>query len=93
MRGAPLNSLMFFKGILSKVSNVAKMDFDDKREQAIYNLGVDAGERQSAMNDTIYQLGTVLASFALYKTVDYGIKKMIKNNQEKIIEDYMEDID
>ena len=84
---------MFFKGILSKVSNVAKMDFDDKREQAIYNLGVDAGERQSAMNDTIYQLGTVLASFALYKTVDYGIKKMIKNNQEKIIEDYMEDID
>ena len=44
---------MFFKGIFSKVSNVAKMDFDDKREQAIYNLGVDAGERQSAMNDTI----------------------------------------
>lgn len=84
---------MFFKGILSKVSNVAKMDFDDKREQAIYNLGVDAGERQSAMNDTIYQLGTVLASFAVYKTVDYGIKKLIKNNQEKIIEDYMEDID
>lgn len=84
---------MFFKGILSKVSNVAKMEFDDKREQAIYNLGVDAGERQSAMNDTIYQLGTVLASFAVYKTVDYGIKKLIKNNQEKIIEDYMEDID
>ena len=84
---------MFFKGILSKVSNVAKMDFDDKREQAIYNLGVDAGERQSAMNDTIYQLGTVLASFAVYKTVDYGIKKLIKNNQEKIIEDYMEDMD
>ena len=84
---------MFFKGILSKVSNVAKMDFDDKREQAVYNLGVDAGERQSAMNDTIYQLGTVLASFAVYKTVDYGIKKLIKNNQEKIIEDYMEDID
>ena len=84
---------MFFKGILSKVSNVAKLDFDDKREQAIYNLGVDAGERQSAMNNTIYQLGTVLASFALYKTVDYGIKKMIKNNQEKIIEDYMEGMD
>ena len=84
---------MFFKGILSKVSNVAKMEFDDKREQAIYNLGVDAGERQSAMNDTIYQLGTVLASFAVYKTVDYGIKKLIKNNQEKIIEDYMEDMD
>lgn len=81
---------MFFKRIFSKVSNVAKMDFDDKREQAIYNLGVDAGERQSAMNDTIYQLGTVLASFAVYKTVDYGIKKLIKNNQEKIIEDYME---
>jgi hypothetical protein len=39
---------MFFKGILSKVSNVAKLEFDDKREQAIYNLGVDAGERQSA---------------------------------------------
>ena len=37
---------MFFKGIFSKVSNVAKMDFDDKREQAIYNLGVDAGERR-----------------------------------------------
>ena len=72
---------MFFKGILSKVSNVAKMEFDDKREQAIYNLGVDAGERQSTMNDTIYQLGTLIASFALYKTVDYGIKKMIKNNQ------------
>ena len=84
---------MFFKGILSKVSNVAKMDFDDKREQAIYDLGVDAGERQSAMNDTIYQLGTVLASFAVYKTVDYGIKKLIKNNQEKIIEDYMEGMD
>ena len=84
---------MFFKGILSKVSNVAKLEFDDKREQAIYNLGVDAGERQSAMNDTIYQLGTLIASFALYKTVDYGIKKMIKNNQEKIIEDYMEGID
>ena len=84
---------MFFKGIFSKVSNVAKMDFDDKREQAIYNLGVDAGERQSAMNDTIYQLGTVLASFAVYKTVDYGIKKLIKNNQEKIIEDYMESMD
>lgn len=84
---------MFFKGIFSKVSNVAKMDFNDKREQAIYNLGVDAGERQSAMNDTIYQLGTVLASFAVYKTVDYGIKKLIKNNQEKIIEDYMEDMD
>ena len=84
---------MFFKGILSKVSNVAKMEFDDKREQAIYNLGVDAGERQSAMNDTIYQLGTVLASFAVYKTVDYGIKKLIKNNQEKIIDDCMEDMD
>ena len=84
---------MFFKGIFSKVSNVAKMDFDDKREQAIYNLGVDAGERQSAMNDTIYQLGTVLASFAVYKTLDYGIKKLIKNNQEKIIEDYMEGMD
>ena len=84
---------MFFKGIFSKVSNVAKMDFDDKREQAIYNLGVDAGERQSVMNDTIYQLGTVLASFAVYKTVDYGIKKLIKNNQEKIIEDYMEGMD
>ena len=84
---------MFFKGFFSKVSNVAKMDFDDKREQAIYNLGVDAGERQSAMNDTIYQLGTVLASFAVYKTVDYGIKKLIKNNQEKIIEDYMEGMD
>ena len=84
---------MFFKGIFSKISNVAKMDFDDKREQAIYNLGVDAGERQSAMNDTIYQLGTVLASFAVYKTVDYGIKKLIKNNQEKIIEEYMEDMD
>lgn len=84
---------MFFKGLFSKVSNVAKMDFDDKREQAIYNLGVDAGERQSAMNDTIYQLGTVLASFAVYKTVDYGIKKMIKNNQEKIIKDYMEGMD
>ena len=84
---------MFFKGIFSKVSNVAKMDFDDKREQAIYNLGVDAGERQSAMNDTIVQLGTVLASFAVYKTLDYGIKKLIKNNQEKIIEDYMEGMD
>ena len=84
---------MFFKGIFSKVFNVAKMDFDDKREQAIYDLGVDAGERQSAMNDTIYQLGTVLASFAVYKTVDYGIKKLIKNNQEKIIEDYMEGMD
>ena len=84
---------MFFKGIFSKVSNVAKMDFDDKREQAIYNLGVDAGERQSTMNETIYQLGTVLASFAVYKTVDYGIKKLIKNNQEKIIEDYMEGMD
>ena len=84
---------MFFKGILSKASNVAKMEFDDKREQAIYNLGVDAGERQSTMNDTIYQLGTLIASFALYKTVDYGIKKMIKNNQEEIINDCMEDID
>ena len=84
---------MFFKGIFSKVSNVAKMDFDDKREQAIYNLGVDAGERQSAMNDTIVQLGTVLASFAVYKTLDYGIKKLIKNNQEEIIEDYMEGMD
>ena len=84
---------MFFKGIFSKVSNVAKMDFDDKREQAIYNLVVDAGERQSAMNDTIYQLGTVLASFAVYKTLDYGIKKLIKNHQEEIIEDYMEGMD
>ena len=84
---------MFFKGIFSKVSNVAKMDFDDKREQAIYNLGVDAGERQSAMNDTIVQLGTVLASFAVYKTLDYGIKKLIKNHQEEIIEDYMEGMD
>ena len=84
---------MFFKGIFSKVSNVAKMDFDDKREQAIYNLGVDAGERQSAMNDTIYQLGTILASFAIYKTLDYGIKKLIKNHQEEIIEDYMEGMD
>ena len=84
---------MFFKGIFSKVSNVAKMDFDDKREQAIYNLGVDAGERQSAMNDTIYQLGTILASFAIYKTLDYGIKKLIKNHQEEIIEDYVEGMD
>ena len=84
---------MFFKGIFSKVSNVAKMDFDDKREQAIYDLGVDAGERQSAMNDTIYQLGTVLASFAVYKTLDYGIKKLIKNHQEEIIEEYMEGMD
>lgn len=84
---------MFFKGFFSKVSNVAKMDFDDKREQAIYDLGVDAGERQSIMNDTIYQLGTLLASFVVYKTVDYGVKKLIKNNQEKIIEDYMEGMD
>ena len=84
---------MFFKGILSKVSNVAKMEFDDKREQAIYNLGVDAGERQATMNDTIYQLGTLVASFALYKIVDYGIKKMIKNNQEEIIDGCMEDMD
>ena len=84
---------MFFKGFFSKVSNVAKMDFDDKREQAIYDLGVDAGERQSVMNDTIYQLGTLLASFVVYKTVDYGVKKLIKNNQEKIIEDYMEGMD
>ena len=84
---------MFFKGFFSKVSNVAKMDFDDKREQAIYDLGVDAGERQSAMNDTIYQLGTILVSFAVYKTVDYGVKKLIKNNQEEIIEEYMESMD
>ena len=84
---------MFFKGFFSKVSNVAKMDFDDKREQAIYDLGVDAGERQSTMNDTIFQLGTILASFVVYKTVDYGVKKLIKNNQEEIIEDYMEALD
>ena len=84
---------MFFKGFFSKVSNVAKMEFDDKREQAIYDLGVDAGERQSTMNDTIYQLGTLIASFALYKTVDYGIKKMIKNNQEEIIDGRMEELD
>ena len=84
---------MFLKRFFSRVSNVAKMEFDDKREQAIYDLGVDAGERQSTMNDTIYQLGTILASFAVYKTVDYGVKKLIKNNQEKIIEDYMEGMD
>ena len=84
---------MFLKRFFSRVSNVAKMEFDDKREQAIYDLGVDAGERQSTMNDTIYQLGTILASFAVYKTVDYGVKKLIKNNQEKIIEDYMEELD
>ena len=84
---------MFKKGLIGKLGNVAKFEFEDKREQAIYNLGVDAGERQAAMTDTIYQLGTVLASFAVYKTVDYGIKKLIKKNQEKIIEDYMEGMD
>lgn len=84
---------MFLKRFFSRVSNVAKMEFDDKREQAIYDLGVDAGERQSTMNDTIYQLGTILASFVVYKTVDYGVKKLIKNNQEEIIEGYMEELD
>ena len=83
---------MFLKRFFSRVSNVAKMEFDDKREQAIYDLGVDAGERQSTMNDTVFQLGTILASFAIYKTVDYGVKKLIKNNQEEIIEDYMEEL-
>ena len=84
---------MFLKRFFSRVSNVAKMEFDDKREQAIYDLGVDAGERQSTMNDTIYQLGTILASFVVYKTLDYGVKKLIKNNQEEIIEGYMEELD
>ena len=48
---------MFKKGLIGKFGNVAKFEFEDKREQAIYNLGVDAGERQAAMTDTIYQFG------------------------------------
>ena len=40
---------MFKKGLIGKFGNVAKFEFEDKREQAIYNLGVDAGERQAAI--------------------------------------------
>lgn len=83
---------MFKKRLIGKVGNVAKFEFEDKREQAIYNLGVDAGERQSAMTDTIYQLGIMAATFIFYKVVDYGIRKLINEDQEEIIEQYMEDL-
>lgn len=84
---------MFKKGLIGKFGNVAKLEFEDKREQAIYNLGVDAGERQSTMTDTIYQLGIMAATFVFYKAVDYAIRKIIKDGQEEIIEQYMEDLD
>lgn len=84
---------MFKKRLIGKIGNVAKLEFDDKREQAIYNLGVDAGIRQSAMTDTIYQLGIMVATFVFYKIVDYGVKKLINDGQEEIIEQCMEDMD
>lgn len=84
---------MFKKGIIGKFGNVAKLEFEDKREQAIYNLGIDAGERQSAMTDTVYQLGIMTATFIFYKVVDYAIRKIINEDQEEIIEQYMEDLE
>lgn len=84
---------MFKKGLIGKFGNVTKMQFEDKREQAIYNLGIDAGERQAAMTDTVFQLGTVLLTFAFCKVMDYGFRKLIKETQEDVIEQYMEDID
>lgn len=84
---------MFKKGLLGKFGNVAKFEFEDKREQAIYNLGIDAGERQNTMTDTVYQLGVVLASFVFYKAVDYAMRKFTSDDREIIIEQYMEELD
>ena len=84
---------MFKKGLVGKLGNVAKMSFTDKREQAIYNLGMDAGERQSSMTDTVYQLGVITATFVFYKAMDYVMCKMTSEDQEVLIEQYMEDID
>ena len=84
---------MFKKGLIGKLGNVAKFEFEDKREQAIYNLGVDAGERQAAMTDTIYQFGIMATTFVFYKVVDYGIRKLIKEDADEIIESYIEELD
>ena len=84
---------MFKKGLIGKFGNVAKFEFEDKREQAIYNLGVDAGERQAAMTDTIYQFGIMAATFVFYKVIDYGIRKLIKEDADDIIESYIEEFD
>ena len=86
---------MFKKGLLGKFGNVAKFEFEDKREQAIYDLGIDAGERQSTMTDTVYQLGVVLASFIFYKVVDRAVLKFTSSSEtrEDIIEQYMEELD
>lgn len=84
---------MFKKGLIGKFGNVAKFEFEDKREQAIYNLGVDAGERQAAMTDTVYQFGIMAATFVFYKVIDYGIRKLIKEDADDIIESYIEELD
>ena len=84
---------MFKKGLIGKFGNVAKFEFEDKREQAIYNLGVDTGERQAAMTDTIYQFGIMAATFVFYKVIDYGIRKLIKEDADDIIESYIEELD
>lgn len=84
---------MFKKRLIGKFGNVAKFEFEDKREQAIYNLGVDAGERQAAMTDTIYQFGIMAATFVFYKVIDYGIRKLIKEDADDIIESYIEELD
>ena len=84
---------MFKKGLIGKFGNVAKFEFEDKREQAIYNLGVDAGERQAAMTDTIYQFGIMAATFVFYKVIDYGIRKLIKEDADDIIDSYIEELD
>lgn len=84
---------MFKKGLIGKFGNVAKFEFEDKREQAIYNLGVDAGERQAAMTDTVYQFGIMAATFVVYKVIDYGIRKLIKEDADDIIESYIEELD
>ena len=84
---------MFKKGLVGKLGNVTKMSFNDKREQAIYNLGMDAGERQSSMTDTVYQLVVITATFVFYKAMDYVMRGMTSEDQEVLIEQYMEDID
>lgn len=84
---------MFKKRLIGKIGSVAKFEFKDKREQAIYNLGVDAGERQAAMADTIYQFGIMAATFVFYKVVDHGIRKLIKEDADEIIESYIEELD
>ena len=45
------------------------------------------------MTDTVYQFGIMAATFVFYKVIDYGIRKLIKEDADDIIESYIEELD